>query len=224
MTETWPPFIAQSADGSPTGPLWTITQNVAQRAGIQVSVAFVPWKRALEQVSRKRKDGLIGAFSSSERSRRMRFSSVPLFFSETVVFSRKQDPVVVESLASLAGKHVAVSAGYSYGLEVESAADFKRTEIRDIGAGLQLVTFGRVDAFLANRAVGWYAARKLGIADQLVASEKTVSGGPVYLAFSLAVPPELVAAFDRELRAYRETEDYRRIVQDFNTPPGLAAP
>ena len=219
VTEAWPPLIIDTPEHESGGPLWTITRSVAQRMGIEVNVRFVPWKRALDQVTRSQKDGIIGAARTPEREAAMRFSKEPLMYSETVVFSLRDDPVHFEGdLSSLEGQRVAVSAGYSYCNEVWSAPYFKRVEVRNIQSGLQLIMMGRVDAFLVNRDVGWYEARQLGIEDQLVASVGVVSGGPVYLAFSPSVSPSLVDDFDHVLRAFRDTEEYWRLMLDFSAP------
>lgn len=224
VTEAWPPLIVDSPKAGPDGPLWTITQAVAKRAGIELDLNFVPWKRALDQVARSQKDGVLGASRTPGREGMMRFSDEPLLYSETVVFSLRKTPVAFDGLPSLAGKCVALSAGYSYTSDVWASPDLNRVEVRNIQAGLQLVLMGRVDAFLVNRDVGWYEARQMGIEDQLVASAKPISGGPVYLAFSLSVPPAVVEDFDRELRAFRETEAYRRLMLDFSAPADPVVP
>ncbi|BES73347.1 hypothetical protein RE428_43650 [Marinobacter nanhaiticus D15-8W] len=225
VTEAWPPLIVDTPQHEPQGPLWTITRSVAQRMGVDVYVRFVPWKRALDQVARSQKDGVIGAARTRGREKVMRFSEEPLLYSETAVFSLRRAPVRFDDgLSSLTGKRVAVSAGYSYNREVWSAPYFERVEVRDIQSGLQLVMMGRVDAFLVNRDVGWYEARQLGIEDQLVASAGVVSGGPVYLAFSPSVSPALIEDFDRALRAFRDTEEYRRLMLDFSAPVDPSVP
>lgn len=224
VTEAWPPLIVDTPNSASKGPLWTITHSVAQRMGVDVQLVFAPWKRALDQVSRSQKDGVIGASRTPAREELMRFPVEPLLYSETVVFSLRQSPVAFEGLPSLRGKRIALSAGYFYSNDVRAAPYFERIEVRDIHSGLQLVLMGRVDAFLVNRDVGWYEARKLGIEEQLVASAQAVSGGPVYLAFSLTVDPDVVTAFDRELRAFRETEEYRRLMLDFSAPTDPVIP
>lgn len=225
VTEAWPPLIVDTPEHEPQGPLWTITRSVAQRMGVDVKLRFVPWKRALDQVARSQKDGVIGAARTPEREEVMRFPHEPLLHSETAVFSRRKDPVRFDNgLPSLEGKRVAVSAGYSYSGDVWSAPYFERVEVRDIRSGLQLVLMGRVDAFLVNRDVGWYEARQLDVEDQLVASARAVSGGPVYLVFSPSVSPSLIDEFDQALRAFRDTEEYRRLMLDFSAPTDPLVP
>ncbi|WP_165495677.1 substrate-binding periplasmic protein [Marinobacter halodurans] len=217
VTEAWPPLVDES-DGQPGGPLWRVTDAVLERMGYDSHLAFVPWKRALDLVARNRADAVLGAGKTAERVRLFQYPDEPLALSETTLFSNRNAPIEFTDFHDLAGKTIALSAGYSYAPEIWSAAGVKREEVRDVRSGLQMVALGRVDAFVANRQVGWFEANRLGLAGVLTASEKPISAGPVYLMFSPETPAAFVQAFDQALSAFRKTADYRRLMTDFSSP------
>lgn len=217
VTEAWPPLVDQQ-DGRPSGPLWSVTEAVFERMGYDSQLVFVPWKRALDLVARNRADAVVGAGKTKDRVRLFQYPDEPLANSETTLFSNRKEPVQFTDFDALAGKTIALSSGYSYTPEIWSAPGVTREEVRDIRSGLQMVALGRVDAFVANRQVGWYEANRLGLADKLTASRKPISEGPVYLMFSPETPVSFVQDFNQALTAFRQTADYRRLMADFSAP------
>ncbi|WP_166264612.1 substrate-binding periplasmic protein [Marinobacter caseinilyticus] len=217
VTEAWPPLV-QEIDGKPAGRLWALSEQVLKRMGHDATLTFVPWKRALNLVAREQMTGVVGVARSPERVRQLQFPQEPLLLIETVVFSRRQTPVNFQGIESLKGLTVAVSAGYRYTKEVWTSTQFERLEVSSIDAGLKMVLLGRADAFVVDRGVGWFEARALGVAEELVASRQAISGGYVYLAFSANVPKSLVEGFDRSLREYRETPEYQQLKLQYEGP------
>jgi polar amino acid transport system substrate-binding protein len=222
VTEAWPPLVYEKA-GQPKGPLWEVCQAVLHRMGYEVHLSFVPWKRALDLVTRGQRDGVLGASSNPEREKRLRFPEQWLMVSKTRVFSTREHPVDYQGLDSYKGLRIGVSAGYEYAGPVATANSFERLEVPGVSKGLRLLSVGRVDAFIVNTQVGWFEARRLGLADKVLASDETSSGGPVYLAFARNLPASLVDLFDHTRGAFRVTRAYQRIMQDYQ-PPTPGAP
>ncbi|MBH84864.1 MAG: hypothetical protein CL604_04900 [Alteromonadaceae bacterium] len=217
VTEAWPPLIKVN-DGVSGGLIWEMTSAVLAQMDVEVTLEFVPWRRALYLVERGQRDAVLAAGRSPERDAVMRFPNEPLLLSETVIFSRADHPVQFEGVESLNGMTVGLSAGYSYSREISEASGFERIAAPNVAAGLELLMRGRVDAFIVNREVGWYEARQRGIASQLATSDQPVSGGPVYLAFALDVPQSFVDEFDNALRAYHQTTGYRLMMGQYEAP------
>lgn len=203
VTEAWPPLIEQNDDGQPTGMMWTIAEKALVDLGYQVELEFVPWKRAQRMVAEGQKDGIVGIGYTAERASRYQFPEHYLILSETTIFSLAEAGQPYTGLESLAGLAVGVSAGYVYSPRVEKANHFHKVRVPSIESGLTMLTLGRIDALLGNRLVVWSEAEKLGLADRLLAAETAISGGPVYLAFSRSVAPDLVRAFSEALANYR---------------------
>lgn len=219
VTEPWPPLVHEES-GQPDGLLWELSLAVIQDIGRSADLEFVPWKRALDLVARERRDAVLGVGRTPERETVFRYPEEPLAVSETAVFYHRDRPLDFDHLDDLQGLRIALSAGYSYSREISSASHFQRIEVADIQAGLRLLQLERVDGFIVNREVGWYEARNLGIAEQLGATREPISSGPVYLAFSRELPAELVERFGTALSAFKETPEYRQLLEGYG-PPGL---
>lgn len=203
VTEEWPSLIDDTEDG-PTGILWEISRDVLTDLGYEVTLEFVPWKRAQLLVLEGKRDGIIGIGINDERERKFRFPAEALLMSETVVVSRKSHYVLYTGPESLNGLQVGVSQGYSYSSDIRSATGFERVAMASIDSGLRMLVLGRIDAMLANRHVVLAEAERLDLAHQIAVSEASVSGGPVYLAFRPDMPAEFVAEFSNALELYKQ--------------------
>lgn len=203
VTEEWPSLIDDTRDG-PEGILWEISRDVLASLGYDVTLEFVPWRRAQRLVLEGKRDGIIGIGINDQRERDYRFPKEALLLSETVVVSRKSHYVVYTGPESLAGLQVGVSQGYSYSSEIRETTGFERVAMPSIGSGLRMLVLGRLDAMLANRHVVLAEAERLGLADQIAVSESSVSGGPVYLAFRRDMPDDFMAEFNNALELYKQ--------------------
>lgn len=203
VTEEWPSLIDDTDDG-PVGILWDMSRDVLTNLGYEVTLEFVPWKRAQRLVLEGKRDGIIGIGINGKRERRYRFPEESLLLSETAVVSRKSHYVVYTGPESLAGLQVGISQGYSYSSDIRSATDFKRVAMPSIDSGLRMLVLGRIDAMLANRYVVMAEAERLGLTDEIVVSDSPVSGGPVYLAFRPEMQVDFVVEFSKALKLYKE--------------------
>lgn len=207
VTEEWPGLINDTPQG-PSGVLWKISRDVLENMGYGVKLDFVPWKRAQRLVLSNERDGIIGIGVTDERETLYRFPAEALLVSETAVYTTKEQAFQYEDLDSLKGMKVGVSPGYTYSTEIKTATHFEKVDMPSIDSGLKMLMLGRIDAMLANRNVFWIQAERLGFADRISASEKPVSGGPVYLAFSPETSAEFLAAFSDALKRYKNSEDH----------------
>lgn len=204
VTEDWPALI-DDAPGGPEGILWEISRDVLRSLGYEVTLEFVPWKRALRMVATGERDGIIGIGFNKSRASQYRFPEEHLLRSETVVISRKTDALEYSGPESLAGLKVGVSPGYSYSSAIRNATSFDKVAMPGIGSGLRMLVLGRIDAMLANRYVVLSEADRLGIGDQVSLSKDAISGGPIYLAFRPGISEDLLVTFSTVLKQYKRT-------------------
>ncbi|MFP3979305.1 MULTISPECIES: substrate-binding periplasmic protein [Marinobacter] len=207
VTEEWPGLINDTPQG-PSGVLWEISRDVLASMGYQIKLDFVPWKRAQRLVAESARDGIIGMGITDEREKVYQFPEEALLVSETAVYTLKDKSFEYDGLDSLTGMNVGVSPGYTYSPEVRAATHFEQVSMPTIESGLKMLLLGRIDAMLANRNVVWKQGEQLGIENQIKASGKSVSGGPVYLAFSSDISGEFLEAFSHALKRYKDTEAY----------------
>ena len=71
--EADPPFMFV-ADGKPAGLYPMLVAEAAQRAGIEVELASMPWKRALAEIDAG-KAGIAGIYRNGERLKKYDFSA-----------------------------------------------------------------------------------------------------------------------------------------------------
>lgn len=202
VTEEWPSLI-DNTDQGPVGILWEMSRNVLNNLGYEVTLEFVPWRRAQRLVVEGKRDGIIGIGINDEREGNYRFPEESLLLSETVLVSRKSDYVAYTGPESLAGLQIGISKGYSYSSEISNAKGFDRVAMPGIESGLRMLVLGRIDAMLANRHVVLAEAKRLGIAGEIAVSESAASGGPIYLAFRRDMPEEFAVQFSNALRRYK---------------------
>jgi polar amino acid transport system substrate-binding protein len=206
VTEEWPGLINDTPQG-PSGVLWEISRDVIESMGYDLTLEFVPWKRAQRLVLTNARDGIIGIGLTAKRETMFRFPGEALLVSETAVYTTQEQTFEYEDLDSLKGMRVGVSPGYTYSSEIKAATHFEQVDMPSIDSGLQMLLLGRIDVMLANRYVVGIQAERLGVADRIKAAEKPVSGGPVYLAFSPETPEEFLEAFSSALERYKNAED-----------------
>ncbi|WP_417516994.1 substrate-binding periplasmic protein [Marinobacter sp.] len=206
VTEEWPGLINDTPQG-PGGALWEISRDVLESMGYVIKLDFVPWKRAQRLVLQNERAGIVGIGLTPDRETMFRFPEEALLVSETAVYSKQEGAFQYENLDSLKGMRVGVSPGYTYSSEIKSATHFEQVDMPSIESGLKMLLLGRIDAMLANRYVVWIQAERLGVADRIKASEKPVSSGPVYLAFSPETSTEFLEAFSSALKHYKRAED-----------------
>ena len=65
-TDPWPPYYGPDLENQ--GYFTEISRAAFQRAGYQLVVEFVPWKRALKMAKTGKYDGVLGAFYNDERT------------------------------------------------------------------------------------------------------------------------------------------------------------
>lgn len=205
VTEAWPPLVEEK-DGKPSGVLWERASRALAQMGYEMELEFVPWNRAKRLVARGERDAILGISFSPERADEYGYPNEPLYFSETSVFARTDNPVSFDDVESLTGLTVGVSPGYFYSDAIERAVNFQRFEVPSIRSGLRMVALGRIDAMLANRDVAWFEADLLGIGDSLSASNQPVSSDHVYLAFRESFSRSMLNDFARALVKVKASE------------------
>ncbi|KMN47828.1 hypothetical protein VL04_01290 [Chromobacterium violaceum] len=107
VTQLFPPFITQSADGKLDGALVAILREACRRADWNCKVQAMVWKRALLTVSQGGADGLVLAQDAPERRAVMELSK-PVLASSYGLYVKADSAMRYRQPADLAGKTLAV--------------------------------------------------------------------------------------------------------------------
>ena len=111
VTTAYPPYF--SPDLPDGGPITEIVTAAFKVSGLEVSVTYVPWARALKQAVSGAADGLMGAWRTPDREALFHFTD-PMPQNEIVLFKRRGDgPDAFTDFAALKGYRLGVVRGYA---------------------------------------------------------------------------------------------------------------
>ncbi len=221
VTETWPPYVFEE-DGQAKGFDWDVSRRIFQQMGYEPELRFLPWKKAVDMVVSGQAAALLDVKITPERELSMRFPETHLSSAESTLFAFSSEPFLYEGLNSLSGLRVGVQSGYVYSRAFTDSVLFKRVPAGSMEENFQMLLSGDVDLVMANRMVGLYVLKTLGIKG-VSASRASVTQGKVYIAFSRAHPfVEQVDEFDQRLAHFKQTQAYRAIMNFYLVRKGGA--
>ena len=201
-----------------------VVRQVLAAMGQQASIENLPWTRSWLTVFRGESDGMFTVLRTSERERICSFPDEPLKQERWALFIRSTDvgKLKFSSFDDLIGHDVAVH-GPVRGLfeqptvspELWSFLREHHNMVETNGGitSLSMLTAGRVDFVYTNLSTGMRNAAAMGLSGKV---EPLLSGSVIeegyYVCFSKArVSPELIDAFSRALRRFKQTEAFQVI-------------
>lgn len=192
------PFDYLGEDGDHLGISSSYLDLFARETGIALDiVADAPWSSLVEKVADGEIDAVACIVPTLERSTRLNFSH-PYASFPTVIVNREDDRFL-NGLKSLAGKRVAVEAGY-YTEEI-LRRDWPKLELVRFPSrleALEAVSNAQVDAYVGNLAAATYFIRHENLANLQVASPTII--GRTELTFATAKDDEiLIGIFNKVL-------------------------
>ncbi|MGZ3183404.1 MAG: substrate-binding periplasmic protein [Telluria sp.] len=199
--------------------------EAGKRAGIQVELRQMPWRRLETELARGPASKVQCAFALSRtpvREQHVEFGKVPLNPTDYVVFVR--DGSGIENLDDLNGKTIGVRAGVRIAEAIAAGNKQGRWNLAEVGtdaANFQKLVLGRVDAVVTDQTGGLYTLRqmKLGGVHHL---QPAIMHYDTFMVFvKSAEGAALAAAFDRALDKMRQDGTTERIMERY---VGQAAP
>jgi polar amino acid transport system substrate-binding protein len=214
-TGEWTPYVEQSrSDAGPTGRL---ISAVFARAGYRVEYFFYPWARNVLLLQKGQLDGVMPYLCNPERQA-FSLCSDSMVNSQLAIFHRQDQPFDWHTLKDLEAHSIAVTNGYSYGLEFDrgrAAGRFKlRSDSRE-DAGMRWLLAGQVDLHLQDLSVANTLLKRSFTPEQqrqLVAHPRPVSREPLGLLLTKnARGEQLRQVFNAGLQALRESGELQRL-------------
>ncbi|MCA1245946.1 EAL domain-containing protein [Massilia sp. MS-15] len=201
-----PPKLYSNEEGQADGILIDLLREVAKAEGWELRFIRCQWAQCLAALNQGSIDVLPDVAWSEERSRQLDFHRVPALYSWSQVFRRAG--VALSSMTDVGGKRVAV---LSDSIQQRYFTDFARefgvaprvVPVASIAEGFDLVATGKADAVVASHFVGGYHASGRGIVATPIMFQPT----RLYYAVGKNRNGELLAAFDRRLRAWQGDPD-----------------
>lgn len=220
----WPPYTDQTLPEQ--GLSVDLIRTALGRAGYRVEYREVPWERALLGLKNGRYD-MINDWPAADRASYSR-SSRPFLTNRVRWVQRRDSPLRYEGLDSLAGLHIVLSRGYTYGGGLQSDPRLIKGYAADFVQAARMLLAGRADLTLEDeRAALFHFNRELeGVSDEL----SFLPGEFNLLDLSLVVRNDhprqaaIIAAFNREIAAMVEDGSYAATFHRHGLPAPLALP
>jgi polar amino acid transport system substrate-binding protein len=192
-----------------------LTARILQQAGYQVSVAMLPWVRALEGTESGAFDILPSAWYTEERAQALLFS-MPIAQSRLVFVKPAASKFEFRSLKDLAGLRIGTVSGYAYEPDFRASPLFQRQETADVLMNLRRVATGHIDLTLDDELTLRFIIRSRApeLAPLLAVTRGVLSEQGLFVTFSKkrADAPKLLADFDDGLARMRADGSYQKLL------------
>ena len=173
--------IPLMVESSTKGVFVELTQAIAKEAGLSIEIIVAPPKRTIKDFGNGKLQGLFPALDVTMPVAFERSNSI--YVKRDFAFTQSSKPKVT-SIAGLAGKKVALTAGYPYAKEVSSASGALFSTATDDPKNIKKLLSGRVDVFVVEEKSGLKAIQGEGAASKIhYDSASPLSKQDVYYAF-----------------------------------------
>lgn len=200
----FPPFEFFDESGAYRGIAADYVSILEKKLGIKITIVrCATWTQAVDKAKKREVDLWAAATKSPERSEYMLFTK-PHISLPGIILTRTQTSGNLK-LADLAGKRVAVVAGYVWEEFIrKDHPAIHLAEVPDTLIGLRKLSFGEVDAMVCGQADALWYIEKDGISNLHVAGN---TGYQYALAMAVRKDwPELAVILDKGLAAISDEE------------------
>jgi polar amino acid transport system substrate-binding protein len=209
----WAPYKDENL---PEGGIVTdITKKALIRAGYDVSITVVPWKRALLGTIVGKYDVIPAIWLNPERAEKLNFGDA-IITSRMVIVSRGDYNFQFQSLESLRGETVGVAAGWGYPEAFQKADYFIKDEALDLMQSLRKLIFGRIKLAIVEEFASRYTvnAHFKDAVGTLNYSKVALQKNDLHVAFTKNRPDheEIKNRFNAALASMKEDGSFQKIL------------
>ncbi len=224
-THNLPPHTFPDAAGKPSGLASDVLLAIAAKLDWQLEVTYSTWLRARADTEHGNCDLIYTLLKKPEYEEFVEFPEQYLADRFNVLLVRKNSKV------TYTGDLEAFLRHYSVGLYRDKAVSPTFDKLRNepwvrleyamtSDSVMKMLLAGRMDAAIENSATAIYELRTMGRLQDVEILYPPLLVTPAYIGFSKkgkALP--LVQEFDRSLKAFKSTADYRAIIDRYELPP-----
>ncbi|NKB22050.1 MAG: PAS domain S-box protein [Alphaproteobacteria bacterium] len=167
----YPPIETLNDKGQLSGISADYLKLLETKVPLRFEIVPLPtWAAVISAAKKRELDMLSAATKTTDRTKYMAFTD-PHIELPGVIITQK-DKLNHSKLESLAGKKVAVVKGYVWQEWIKrDHPNIKIHPVQNLQSGLLLVSFGQLDAMVANLATATHYIEKLGVTNLSVAGE-----------------------------------------------------
>jgi len=179
----WAPY--KSSELPQGGIITDILKQALVRAGYDVDIRHVPWKRSLKGAYQGVYDVIPAIWLTPERAEKLAYS-VPVLKSRVVIISRADANFTFNNLKDLRGQTVGTAAGWAYPKAFEDADYIIKEPVKDLDTNLKKVIYGRIKFTIGDEIAARYAvnAKFLSAGNLLRYSKMSLRESNLHIAFS----------------------------------------
>lgn len=212
-TLDYPPYAVQ--ESASQSPAIRLTSGAFALRGVRVEFVFLPWARAVKEMTDRKYDGLLLIWPA-ETARFGMLPSEPLFYSNLGVFVRADSRTMISGPESLNGIRLGIVRDYGYPPELLSSGA-RLDVVSDDQTNLRKLAAGRLGAALLEKAVGEHLLRHelASLCGQVVWGGKTLARLPLAIGFW---DESLRLEFNAGLNEFKTRREYAAIVAPLEAP------
>jgi polar amino acid transport system substrate-binding protein len=223
--DEWCP-INCSTGGSQLGIGIDLAKKIFEPLGYQINYQIMPWTDALKQVRAGKVDAVIGASTQDDAS--LMFPANPVMAISDDFYVLSGNPWRYQGPYTLKDKRIGVIKDYGYGEVVRQfvEANKSKTGMVQFSSGndalkqnIANLTNNKVDILVESKPVMDYAMRNSGNISLVWAGG--VNQGPVYLAFSPALPAShgYASQYDAGIAKLKASGELEKMYRGYGLKP-----
>lgn len=216
-TVNWQPFYGEDLPES--GFFAAVAKEAYKRAGYDMDVKFLPWKRALEEARKGKYDGLLGAYYNEDRANTFHYSDV-VYTNDEVFIQNAGRGISFSNVDELKRYKVGGMRGAAQMGELRSMG-FDIEETTDEFQSLQKLAADRVDlVIMGQQQLHYQLANNAKLKDMENSFEilsPPFKSYDLYCAITKKRPDgdEITRKFNAALKDMRADGTFRSILERF---------
>jgi len=222
-SDEWAPFHFKGKSVSDVqGYTADLVRAVLENMDVKIEDHKIyPWKRALNMVFKGELDAVFTTTKTPEREKNCFFPEEALTDFTYVLFVKKvnEEKLKFETLSDLRGHIIGTVRGFSYTKEFKEFIKKEKNyyEVTTGDKNIKKLLSGRIDYMVTPRRVGLDLVSKFDLNNSCIMIEKPLNQDFLYIMFSKkTVKEEFVNKFSEELKQFKLSKEYRKIVKKYN--------
>ena len=150
MTDVWPPFRMQAADGALQGLDIDLLNQLSARTGLRFKVQRAPWARGLAALQNGKADLMTGLAKTPEREAYIHYLAKPYYACAPRFYAAPAQAKALHSYAQLAGLTIGHVLESAYFEPFDSDAQLRKTAVNTESQLLEMLSRGRLQAVIGT--------------------------------------------------------------------------
>lgn len=199
MTDVWPPFRIQGAEGTLHGLDIDLLNQLSLRTGLRFEVQRAPWARGLAALQQGKADLMTGLAKTPEREGYIDYLPQPYYACAPRFYAAPAQAVALRRYAELTGLTIGHVLGSAYFEPFDSDQQLRKSAVNNETQLLEMLVRGRLQAVIGTDCQVDYELR-----------DKRWNGRIAKAAFEPQAHTDLYIGFSRERGL---TAEYQKVAE-----------